>query len=124
VEQVDEKPLHVHVAEALGWTGCQPYAEGVAWFGRGTEPGDQTETPSDVPWYDTDWSATGPLIEKYCIEVSNDGAYDFDEEERSQVDWRAVANAEIPGGMHEAEGPTPLKAVCNLLLALGKSGKL
>jgi len=90
-----EKPLHVQVAEALGWTGCNQ--SGFDWWG------DSQDTPSSprgyakIPSYDTDWSATGPLIEKYGIAF----VQNFDES------WRA-ANGWVNGvGVY----PSPLLAV-------------
>ncbi len=118
----EEKPLHVRVAEALGcklflqrqtpdslpsyWRcGCHPQAHGNI---LGIWP------------YDTDWSATGPLIEKYKMTVENVcgtlASYG------NSAEWRAyVANAFGPKPVY---GTTPLIAVCHLILALKEAGKL
>jgi hypothetical protein len=95
-----DKPLHVRVAEALGsmvrlQEGWWERLDGAIWTAA-------------IPRYDTDWSATGHLIEKYGIDLERGGA----------GQWRAYG----PGS--EAEGDTPLLAVCNLLLALKAAGKL
>jgi hypothetical protein len=106
-----EKPLHVQVAEALGHQVMAHWPEGKAGpvYYSLYEGGD---TPP-VRRYDTDWSATGPLIEKYqaCIEACSDGY------------WSAY---NFPAGMSKIEtfGATPLIAVCNLILALKASGQL
>ena len=96
---MSEKPLHVMVAEALGTVNSQ---EVPPWH-------------FITPRYDTDWSATGPLIEKYEITVMNCGGI-----------WDASIGYDAYGvcGDHEAGGSTPLVAVCNLLLALHAAGKL
>jgi len=101
-----EKPLHVRVAEALGWTdlstnGLLTYP----WYGI---PWPNTIRRS-VPYYDSDWSATGPLIEKYGICVSPDG--------RSST-WGASGDGSWK------QGEKPLIAICNLILALAAAGKL
>jgi hypothetical protein len=73
---VTDKPLHVQVAEALGWTDCHQKPHDEEWWGYVN----YSQGYRSIPRYDLDWSATGPLI-------------------------------------------TPL-AVCNLILALAKAGKL
>ena len=124
----DEKPLHVRVAEALGWTDCQSSWIGdapprrSAWVGRG-HPWYALE---ELRYYDTDWSATGPLIERYEITIDAELA----------PAWRAESWFHAPTGYpedeeyggrwqcREAQGDTPLIAVCNLILALKEAGKL
>jgi hypothetical protein len=101
-------PLHVKVAEALGWT-CYTKFDGqeTEWW-KVRAP----HQPSMVSNYDTDWSATGPLIEKYKIELTWDGE-----------DWLAWAPEDMApnkGGVAKV----PLIAVCNLFLALKEAGKL
>jgi hypothetical protein len=116
-----DKPLHVQVAEALGCrprlcVGCD--ADGSnrrSWWD--CECGDWAhcggpDTPTqDVSRYDTDWSATGPLIEKYGIDVW-----------RSAKTWKAAQDT--PGGAICGRGATPLIAICSLILALKGAGKL
>ena len=85
------RPLHVKVAEALMWPG----------------------SPADPPRYDTDWSATGPLIDRYSIELIKEAegrwcASSWDETKSAVVCW----------------GETPLAAACRLIISLGKAGKL
>lgn len=114
---MSEKPLHIQVAEALGWTeiclggkDVQPqYA--CDWFGK-PPAWDKSRIPDykhSVPDYTIDWRETGPLIEKYEITVgTRDGIY-----------W-----AHRQKNFQNAAGPTPLIAICNLLLDLHKAGKL
>ena len=115
-----DKPLHVQVAEALGWRGlrvCGGDDRGCAdWVGA--EPGqpldfsgDDGDASGHVPRYDTDWSATGPLIEKYGVASWID----------PQGIWHAIS---LPSSGEHRDGDTPLEAVCSLLLALHKAGKL
>ena len=127
---MSEKPLHVQVAEALGWEECIPFSVyGVkdgSWVGD--DPRKKADSPGDfVPEYDTDWAATGPLIEKYGISVIQP-----DEHAPERADGQWIAGS---GGAHGwddgslcmdcyAGGVTPLIAVCNLILLLAKEGKL
>ena len=95
----DEKPLRMQVAHALGWTDLDKDG-----YYR-----------TDAPYYDTDWSATGPLIEKYqisLIALQRIGKY------------QASYSTEEHGLLETEQGDTPLMAVCNLILTLGKAGKL
>lgn len=139
-----DRPLHVRTAEALGWKGIEdapkidrersalegrPVVVGSEWFGRATEDcpkwGALVKAYASyaVPRYDTDWSATGPLIERYGIELRNDG---------NSKGWEAVwpggtdyeARSLFANPLIEGTGPTPLVAVCNLILALKEAGKL
>jgi hypothetical protein len=122
---VTEKPLYVRVAEALGWTGIEIEYVGQFDFALGTPPGTARGTPSPghlgiqqpptalVPRYDVDWSATGPLIERYVSEAIDTGAFEASS-------WEVQAR----GAVGWARGRTLLLAVCNLILELRKSGKL
>jgi hypothetical protein len=136
----ETKPLRVRVAEALGddlgpcpaHFVCADEDEPSQWrcdcgaTGSYGHPGPQCFA-HDRPAlrYDTDWSATGPLVEKHGI-----GVFMPDEYNRTDGEWIAVY-----GGVHgwddgsvcadiDAFGPTPLIAVCNLLLALKEKGKI
>ena len=121
----DDKPLHVHVAEALGWTDCRYKAGGVLlpdnlvlgkrWVGW--PPGEvpivgKPRPCSPVTDYDTSWEATGPLIEKYRIDLveglSSAPGHDW------RAEWPEIY----------ADGPTPLIATCRLIIALKEAGKL
>jgi hypothetical protein len=70
-----------------------------------------------VPRYDEDWAATGPLVEKYKITMMHE-----------ELDgWSALSNArdDLQFTWDESQcGATPLLAICHLLIALGKAGKL
>lgn len=133
-----DKPLHVRVAEALGWSAwlskqdywiiTEPdgtrHEDGYGQPNPKFDPQTGEQLPPrqwwdeyDPPRYDTDWSATGPLIERLgiCLTWESDGR---------QIDrWNASDN--IPEQAQDIEsGPTPLLAVCNLILALSAAGKL
>lgn len=60
----------------------------------------------DCPRYDTDWSATGPLIERLRIDIVNHETF-----------WTAVKGGADGGPHRKRDGDTALLAVCNLLLA-------
>jgi hypothetical protein len=118
----DDKPLHVRVAAALGCKmSLKPHA--AAAFDPTLEGYWECECPFGegnyftrphgccglgIFDYSTDWSETGPLIELYSISL----AY-------TPERWWAV-NPNI----RSQEGPTPLIAVCNLILALKETGRL
>jgi hypothetical protein len=65
-----------------------------------------------VPRYDLEWEHGGPLVEEYGIGL------DFEPVEERKYRWRARREGE------SIFGPTPLIAVCNLILALKAAGKL
>jgi hypothetical protein len=104
---VSEKPLHVEVAEALGYEvkfNVDPAGSMDSWEMR------ECVQWVLVPRYDLDWSATGPLIEKYGIcQYLNCGA------------WHSYTASD---GDDCGDGATPLESLCRLILALGKAGKL
>lgn len=133
---MEEKPLHVKVAEALGWSAFKSKHE--YWiitepdgtrhedgFGRpnpkfNSETGEKLPEMQwwheyDPPHYDTDWSATGPLIEKYGLELIK--GYDC---------YHCSTNFGDGGVAQEEEGygPTPLIAICKAILSLKEAGKL
>lgn len=139
---MSEKPLHVRVAEALGWQTTQLRRKPVCptcrvqteWFTDGHWMGwpPRSEEPyEDVPAFDTDWAATGPLIDTYEISVREDGP-------GSPVDRNWEASADYYGPPVDASDAayggrwataserahTPLVAICNLILALGAAGAL
>lgn len=125
-----EKPLHVRVAEALGWTYLGPSEVEDGWEG---EPPDAFELLPDgirrrldqhvgVPRYDTDWSATGPLIERLKISIwpilkarPSEGYSAY-----WSADYHDIAMAE---GV-SISAATPLEAACRLILALAAADKL
>lgn len=110
---IDEKPLHVRVADALGFQ-CFEYGDHwEAEFGNECKP---------IPRYDTDWSAAGPLIERireegWMVGVSSDNGDEW-------IAWKDDIGQFRPHETYRGRGPTPLLAVCNLLLALKAAGKL
>lgn len=132
---MSEKPLHVRVAEALGWTWKHSPSGNCRWLCPPTkdnrfciEPDTYLDAAEDaltcsdglryVPRYDTDWSATGPLIGRYAITLTAPHV--------PGDPWLSLSfgNTVGYGGEVEAEGDTALRAVCNLILALHAAGKL
>lgn len=117
-----EKPLHVRVAEALGWTSLHNVGNcmipGEPDDYRGRSPGNVFVGPGGecpVPRYDTWWSATGPLIERLGISLNNYAL---------APSRGTTAHRRIDDRIYDASGPTSLIAVCNLILALKEAGKL
>lgn len=105
-------PLNVLVAQALGHvTAAHVGTDGNPhWTGNGLS----------IPAYDTDWSATGPLIEKYQLDLWFRPGGIF----RDPDEWAATNDTRVGPDGGSLTGPTPLMAVCNLILALGEAGKL
>ena len=116
--RVNEHPLHVRVAAALG---CEPEEVGGVWYDEAEI--DAAEARRDpfsarpIPHYDTDWAATGPLIEKYGINVARYQAGGWWASRWARMDL----GDPIPPV--KGNGDTPLAAVCNLILALKAAGK-
>lgn len=122
----DPRPLHVRVATALGWTELVESHTPPMWLG--TPPPELsgygyqyisaidrerrviTVGSGSVPHYDTDWQATGPLIERLRIRVAP-----------GPTRWCAVIEAR---GIFCRYGDTPLESVCLLLISLHEAGKL
>jgi hypothetical protein len=80
--------------------------------------------PSHVIFhYDTDWEATGPLIEKYHVNVVHvDRVVEIDG--TTEGAWWSAMWDERPPLFLEASGTTPLIAICQLILQLKEAGKL
>jgi hypothetical protein len=126
----DEKPLHVRVAEALGTLHVLGPSIGKTEDGRDIRRCTLHETETFAYdfvtdhdgrvlalHYDTDWSATGPLIERYSLDLYR---------KAGDAPWSAgvwIPN-DNPKEHLVAAGETPLLAVCNLILALAAGGKL
>ena len=100
-----ERPLHVQVAEALGWVDIED-KDGVFW---GTEPHGKLRIA--VPRYDSSWCSVGPLIERFQITVNG-------ETRDWQDEWEAR------GGGFSADGSQPCEAIAKLIVKLKKEGKL
>lgn len=123
----EEKPLRVQVAEALGWT--------ITIDGLGNTPAPDSRYAVEIPDYDTDWSATGPLIHARGIALLQLDDEE-DDEEWVAFQWDPVENyttddadvgARFPGGVYltldgtsdlAVIGATPLIAACKLIVAL------
>lgn len=132
---MSEKPLHVQVAEALGcrpmWLPANEYIKrGEGWYCGCSEQCPCQWIPpvggvagGRVPLYDTDWSATGPLLEKYGISLVR-----ADEHNPAKHLWTAGMggahgwdDGSIPGA-DDVVATSPLEAVCRLLIR--KAGTL
>jgi hypothetical protein len=117
------KPLHVRVAEAVG---CKP-TFGPDRIGVGPDAwrcpcefddhawDSQAEGVGVVKRYDTDWSATGPLLDKYDLGVQS---------VRGQEHPFVAHTSALDEEWDFAGGDTRLIAVCNLILQLKAKGKL
>ncbi len=132
---MNEKPLHVRVAEALGDGPCR-YEErhchvgqtvclrcsGMGDFPRVTDSPqivgrwlqpywiEDEDVGEPVPAYDKSWDATGPLIDRYGISLN-----------RAFGSERYIASLAVdksPEGAFLLDGDMALVAVCNLVLAL------
>lgn len=101
-EKPTEIPLHMRCAEALGVISNLHVGSHGNLHWNGT---------TGIPVYDTDWRATGPLIEQYRIRLKPYGP-----------GWSA--NHGEGFGELFASGSTPLVAVCNLLLLLHNHGAI
>lgn len=127
----EEKPLHIQVAEALGWLDCtQPNPMNrYSWVGW--RPHSELGWREPVPNYMLDWSATGPVMERLGIRLTcikyEDGArwsaYWQNEtekcptcghEDRSDISW--------PPEVMDSWCVSALEAVCRLILHLTELG--
>lgn len=113
---MSERPIHVQVAEALGFTNihCDDGPRHSVCASNGwAKPPDQPGISSiPLPNYDLDWWTAGPLIERYSIKLEL---------------WAAGSWAASTGAFlikYGAVGPTPLLAICHLIVLLGKAGVL
>jgi hypothetical protein len=132
-EKPPERPIHVRVAEALGWTRLHyrdkchgdiliADQEKLRWFGRA--PGEMIISDDVnhvlVPRYDTSWGDAGPFIEKYGIELGllwpGDRGQDY-------FQWMARTGRQ-PSEIESTQEDKPLLAICALILALKEAGKL
>lgn len=136
---MSEKPLHGQVAEALGWTDIKSSMEtkGVWTTGpsgpmladaqvevwTGQEP--ETMRTGTIPRYDEEWLYGGPLLEKHKISAFFDGEPDNRWTTTVSGEWKSCPHCEQ---LHlenwHGYGETLLVAACELILALGKAGRL
>ena len=119
-DATESRPLHVQVAEALGWTWetqCSLYygepdkCYGTGLFADGAR--------GCVPRYDTSWSATGPLVERHGITVglsAYNGKWEATTEPLGEPEGRSYPSTDF----HD----TPLLAICHLILRLKAEGRL
>ena len=76
----------------------------------------------NLPYFSSSWDATGPLIEKYGILLYQDSSSGSWQAYSGEV--REFYNELYLPGDDFATGPTPLVAVCHLILTLHAAGKL
>lgn len=117
----EDKPLHVRVAEALGQhVDLSKFPPGCF------------DSYGDVPRYDTDWAATGPLIDKYGIDLlfySTENGSGWWEASRYGIaseyykGERIWSDADIMAELHKRY-ESAQEAVCRLILVLAELGKL
>lgn len=91
-------PLHAQVAEALGWTQLQDRGDGL-WIGVQPETGLTVE----VPPYGLSWCSTGPLVNRFELEIRRD---------YNQPGWAADSNSGI------AYGDTPCEAIARVVVEI------
>ncbi len=134
----EERPLHVQVAEAIGWidcretqTLCQVKIDGewetpvrsFGWEGRPPTKGPPC-TWRSIPHFPEDWAATGPLIERLMRDWDFRLLHHY-EDQPGDGCLAGVGWVDGPPKYYGLAGPgEPLIAVCNLILKLGKEGKL
>lgn len=129
----DERPLHVRVAEALGWHRIVgPVSSilldaGMVYEGHPPGPFVIGSEPETIPRYDTDWSVTGPLIQKYGINLECAQAARPDNSPYAAWRWWLKGDPIARGSASMSVrywADTPLVAVCHLILALAEAGRL
>lgn len=110
--------LSLRVAEALGWTDIQHIGglmTPAASHHDGVPPSERyivgEKRRQKVPRFDLEWETTGPLFERFRIELWRD-----------RDRWCAVSP--YPDDKTAPYGDTALEAVCELLIALGAAGRL
>jgi hypothetical protein len=122
----EDKPLHVRVAQVLGWTMIE-HVDGL-W--RGLSPHDPRlgKIHCMIARYDTNWGATGPLIERHGINLERVSTEEGTLWRASKAFGEAAGHQQAEEVIEEeslhATGNIPLAAVCDLLLVLAVHGKL
>lgn len=113
------EPLHVQVARAIGWddiecVGWLPCNPPMAVYqGRKPDGIPILLARDQIPRFDTDWAATGPLIEKHGIGI-----------DKRKAGWAATFFPEHLWETFVEMDDLPLVAVCRLIVTLSKAGKL
>lgn len=99
------RPLHVLVAEALGWTDLYESTSLtglIRWVGVEPHGGLRLE----VPRYDTSWCSSGVLVERFGMSLAKGD------------DWGAYKDGSV------GQGRTPCEAIARLIVELHREGKL
>lgn len=120
----EKLPLHIRTAYALGWHDIKM---ATPMHGSGAQPewmDPEFKDYATVPRYDTDWSAAGPLIERFKIQLSPPMP-DSLALVSSHCEWVARAEEHEDGTFtYAGQNIRALYAVCNLILVLAAAGKL
>lgn len=106
-----DKPLHVQVAECLGWINCHDRGDGL-WEGNPPPKPSDGIGFKEVPHYDKTWCAAGPLVERFEMSISK--------MESPFTDWQAYDRE----GRFFGCGATPSEAISELILELYAEDKL
>lgn len=126
----EEKPLHVRVAKALGWTYVGPGEGDVGTNGWEGEPPPghpmeyyprRLDQHVGIPLYDTDRSASGQIED---VLLHRFGQIDFRHQPDNVPARRYGAGLYVVTQYYIEYAPTLGEAVCELFLALHAAGKL
>lgn len=105
---LDPLPLHVLTARALGWTGIElvgaPGSTSRVYVGIPPGGDPDMHLKPYVPRFDHDWGTTGPLIERFKIELWWCPHW-------ATPGWRASG-----AGSSVGDGDTALTAICEWVL--------
>jgi hypothetical protein len=101
-----DSPLHVQVAEALGWTEISE--DGEKWWGR--EP--YGKIRMTIPRYDTSWCSAGAILERFKFGIMWDHGQ-----------WIAQYMTDEGHDQYQG-GEKPTEAISRLVVHLYKEGKL
>ena len=114
-----DDPLHVAVARALGWSHFfapnREYPEEVVAYPPATVT---PRKKQPVPKFHKDWSAIGPLIQAFEIQLSPTPRV-----ARDQPPWWTALSTQYLH-IHPTNDYDPRVAASQLILALHKEGKL
>jgi hypothetical protein len=123
-----EKPLHVRVAEVVGWTKCAFTGPIQHFYNVAAGEIDHREWTGVSPYvadrdyrcpvwrYDKSWDVTGPLKEKYGITVIPDYTPDAKFTAFTQFEFIPYEGASYKD---REDGETELLAICHLVEAIG-----
>lgn len=111
-----ERPLHVQVAEALGWTDMADRGDGL-WLGVNPE----TKLRVEVIPYGRSWCSTGSLVDKLGLMVGPERYMSMSEPIGG---WTARTTKSPREAQTSEYGANPCEAIARLVVKLHKEGKL